>query len=147
MSRRVGMPVFAFTCISLFLSGCHKEPMPEFAPVEGVVRINGKPEPRVTVRFTADPEKGNGFAAFGAGTTDNQGKYTLKWQYKDKEGDGAPVGWHRVTLFDTKVGLTQPGQVPKPSAVPYTYGNSATTPLVYEVKAGELQKIDLDVKK
>ena len=111
------------------------------------MRINGKPETGITVRFTPDPEKGNGFPAFASGTTDAQGKYTLKFEFRDKEGAGAPVGWHRVTLFDTKVGFTPPGALPKPSAVPHIYTNSSTTPFVFEVKAGDLQKIDLAVKK
>jgi hypothetical protein len=38
------------------------------------------------------------------------------------------------------------GNPPKISAIPPKYGNSATSPLVVEVKAGD-NKIDLDVKK
>jgi len=147
MSRSFGMRFCALVFALLVLSGCRKDPAPEFAPVEGVVRINGKPEVGVAVRFTPDPQKGNGFPAFATGTTDNQGKYTLKFEFRDKEGVGAPVGWHRATLIDTKVGYTPQGKPPKPSAVPYTYSNTSTSPLVVEVKAGDLQKIDLDVKK
>ena len=137
--------------LTILVSGCGGEPRPEFALVEGVVRINGKPDRGVTVRFTPDPEKGNGLPAFATGTTDEQGKYLLKYEFRGEEGTGAPVGWHRASLVDTKVGYTPQGQMPKPSSVPYIYSNSSTTPLVVEVKVevnpGEPQKIDLDVKK
>jgi hypothetical protein len=128
------------------VSGC-REPGPEFALVTGVVRINGKPDRGLLVRFSPDTDKGNVFPAFASGTTDEQGKYTLQYEYQGAEGEGAPVGWHRVTIIDTKVGYTPQGQTSKPSAVPYTYSNVSNTPLVVEVKAGEPQTIDLDVKK
>jgi hypothetical protein len=131
---------------ALFLSGC-SEPSPEFAPVTGVVRINGKPERGLLVRFSPDPEKGNNMPAVASATTDDQGNYTLKYEFRGQEGDGAPVGWHRVSVSDTKVGVTLQGQRPKPSAVPYVYGRHTSTPFVFEVKAGEQNKIDLEVKK
>jgi len=99
------------------------------------------------VNYSPDAEKGNRLPAFATGKTDEQGKYTLNYEYRGKEGTGAPVGWHRVALVDSKVGFTPQGQEPKPSSVPYVYSNVSTTPLVVEVKAGELQTIDLDVKK
>ena len=139
------MVVCAFSIATLV--SCHREQGPDFAPVEGVVRINGRPERGLWVRYSPDAEKGNGLPAFATGKTDEQGKYTLKYEYRGKEGAGAPVGWHRVSLIDSKVGLTPQGQAPKPSSVPYEYGSVSTTPLIIEVKAGELQTIDLDVKK
>jgi hypothetical protein len=128
------------------LIGCHREKQPEFAPVQGVVRINGRPEPGLLVRFSPDGEKGNGLPAFASGKTDEQGKYTMSYEYRGTEGVGAPVGWQRATVVDSKVGITPQGQVPKPSAVPYSYGSISTTPLVVEVKAG-VNTLDLDVKK
>jgi hypothetical protein len=99
------------------------------------------------IRFAPDPEKGNGLPAFASGRTDEEGKYTLKYEYRGKEGIGAPVGWYRVTIIDSKVGATPQGQEPKPSSIPYTYSSVSSTPFVVEVKAGESQTIDLDVKK
>jgi hypothetical protein len=146
MSHRSSMAVCALLFTTL-VAGCGGEPAPEFSPVEGVVRINGKADRGLLVRFSPDPEKGNGLPAVASGTTDEQGKYTLKYEFRGEEGTGAPVGWHRVTVLDTKVGYTPQGQQPKPSAVPYQYGSVSATPLVVEVKAGDLQTIDLDVKK
>jgi hypothetical protein len=145
MSFRSSMTVCAL-CFVTLLSGC-REQGPEFAPVEGVVRINGKPDRGLLVRFSPDPEKGNGLPAVASGTTDEQGKYTLQYEYQGKEGMGAPVGWHRVTIIDTKVGHTPQGQQSRPSSVPYAYSNVSTTPLVAEVKAGEPQPVDLEVTK
>src|SRR5262245_49333742 len=130
MSRRSQLAASAFFLVTLV--SCSGEKGPEFAPVQGVVRINGKPEPGLLVRLSPDGDKGNGLPAFASGKTDDQGKYTLNYEYKGKEGVGAPVGWHRVTLADSKVGFTPQGQMPKPSAVPYAY-SVATTPLIVEV--------------
>jgi hypothetical protein len=128
------------------MSGC-REKGPGFAPVLGVVRINGQPERGLLVRLSPDAGRGNGLPAFATGKTDDQGKYALKYEYKGKEGIGAPVGWYRVTIIDSKIGFTPQGQEPKPSSIPYSYASASTTPLLIEVKPGELQTIDLDVKK
>jgi hypothetical protein len=133
-------------CIAIGLAGCHSGPKVEFANVQGVVRVNGRPQRGAAVQFSPDREKGNGLPILANGTSDDQGKYTLKYGYQGKIGDGAPVGWQRVTVTDTTVGVTPQGQDPKPSAIPMAYGAPATTPLLVEVKAGD-NTIDLDVKK
>ncbi len=146
MSHRSSIAVCAFFFVTL-VSGCGGGPELEFAAVEGVVRVNGRADRGLLVRFSPDPEKGNGLPAVASGTTDEQGKYALKYEYQSTEGTGAPVGWHRVTILDTKVGYTPQGQQPRPSSVPYQYSSTSATPLVVEVKPGEPQTIDLDVKK
>ena len=143
MSRRSAIGITALS-LALALSGCGGEPSPEFAPVSGVVRINGRPQPRLMLRFSPDPEKGNGLPARATGTSDEQGQYTLKYEFRGEEGDGAPVGWHRVSVIDTSVGHTPQGQQPKPSAVPHQYSNPSTTPILKEVISGE-QTIDIDI--
>ncbi len=126
--------------------GCGRTKGPEIAMVHGVVRVNGSPERGLFVSFSPDPQKGNGMPAFASGKTDEQGKYTLKYEYRGKEGLGAPVGWQRATIIDSKVGVAPQGQQPKPSWIPSSYRNFMTTPLVVEVKPGD-NSIDLDVKK
>jgi hypothetical protein len=133
-------------CIAVGLAGCHSGPKVEFGSVQGVVRVNGRPQRGAAVQFSPDREKGNGLPILANGTSDDQGKYTLKYSYQGKIGDGAPVGWQRVSVTDTTVGVTPQGQDPKPSAIPMVYGAPATTPLLVEVKAGD-NTIDLDVKK
>ena len=145
MSRRSSIGICVIF-LATMLSGCGSEPGPEFAPVAGVVRINGRPHPKLLVRFSPDPEKGNGLPAVASGTSDAQGKYTLNYEFRGEEGTGAPVGWHRVSVIDTSVGHTPQGQMPKPSAVPYQYSTPSTTPLAKEVKPGE-QTIDIDISR
>jgi len=145
MSRRSILSLCA-VCLAAIATGCDGEPSPDFAPVAGVVRINGKPQPKLLVRFSPDPEKGNGLPAVATGTSDAQGKYTLKYEFRGEEGAGAPVGWHRVSVVDTSVGHTPQGQMPKPSAVPLQYSNPATSPLTKEVKPGD-QMIDIDISR
>jgi hypothetical protein len=145
MSRLLSLGICAF-CFVAMISGCGDEPGPDFAPVTGVVKINGRPQRALLLRFTPDPEKGNGLPAVATGTSDAEGKYTLKYEFRGEEGTGAPVGWHRVSVIDTSVGHTPQGQQPKPSAVPYQYSNPSTTPLTKEVKPGD-QTINIEISR
>lgn len=143
MSRIFGTGV----CLLLLLvvSGCGGKPMPETAPVQGVVRLNGKPQKGLMVRFLPDPEQGNDTSFYATGITDEQGKYVMEYEYEGKQGQGAAVGWHRVIVADT-LGYAAPGQPPKPPLISYDYASPASSPLRAEVKPGE-QTIDFDVKK
>jgi hypothetical protein len=133
-------------CITAALAGCNRGPSIEFGKVQGTVRINGKPQRGATVQFTPDAGKGNGLPIFAGGTSDDQGKYTLKYGHEGTIGEGAPVGWFRVTVIDSTIPVPPPGQEPRPSAVPLVYGLPSKTPLLQEVKAGD-NTIDLDLKK
>jgi len=132
--------------IAICVSGCQKGPSVDFGTVKGIVKVNGKPQRGAMVQFSPDREKGPNVPVIANGTSDDQGSYTLKYSYKGKIGDGAPVGWHRVAVIDTTVGATPQGQEPKPAAVPLVYNAPGTTPILVEVKAGE-NSIDLEVKK
>jgi hypothetical protein len=145
MSRRSNIGICAL-CLAAILSGCGGEPRPELGRVSGVVKINGRPQPKLLVRFAPDAEKGNGLAATATGTSDAEGKYSLKYEFRGEEGEGAPVGWHRVSVIDTAVGHTPQGQQPKPSAVPYQYSNPSKSPITKEVKPGD-QTIDIDISR
>src|SRR5262245_7328863 len=127
---------------ALSIVGCRggAEPL-DTGNVQGVIRVNGKPQPSLRVRFMPDREKGNGKPAFATGFTDQQGKYTLTYEYHNKEAPGAPVGWNRVVLDDT---TRKPGQ--PWTLFPQTYSSPTETPLVYEVKPGD-NTIDIDVPK
>jgi len=138
--------IFVGTGMVICVAGCNSGPKVEFGTVHGTVKVSGTAQRGALVQFSPDREKGNGVPAFGNGTSDAQGNYTLKYSYQNKTGEGAPVGWHRVTLIDTTVGVTPQGQEPKPSAIPFSYGTPAKTPLLVEVKPGD-NKIDLEVKK
>jgi hypothetical protein len=76
------------------LTGCG--PRYKLTPVEGVVKIGGRPAANISVQFLPDAQKGaRGPTSFG--TTDAQGKFRLKTQ--DGQ-DGAVVGPHLVLLAD-----------------------------------------------
>jgi len=142
------MPRFSlFDCcaflLTLLLVGCG-EPLPEFGEVEGVVLVKGKPQRGLLVRFMPDPQRGNDLPINAAGETDAEGKYQLQYFYKDAEGMGAPVGWHRVLIEDTSLSRVPQGAARPPELIPRSYSNPTTTPLQKEVKPGE-QTIDFDI--
>src|SRR4051794_37230804 len=144
MRLTLSLFIVLFTC-GLGATGCTKKPQPEIGQVDGVVRVNGKPQGRLLVRFLPDPAKGNKWPINATGKTDAQGKYTLAYSYDGKDGAGAPVGWHRVLIEDTALSGVPQGQTPPPPLVPPTYNSPASTPLDKEVKPGA-QTIDLDAK-
>ena len=76
----------------LATAGCAQKPkgMPDLAPVTGVVTMDGKPLPRVTVAFTNDA---NGQVSFGG--TDDSGKFELMYSGGHK---GASIGMNTVRI-------------------------------------------------
>jgi hypothetical protein len=123
--------------------GCG-EKLPEFGPVEGIVRIKGKPKSGILVRFLPDPAKGNDLPINASGLTDASGKYQLRYAFKELDGLGAPVGWHRVVVEDSSLSSIPQGAPIPPRIIPIAYNSPATTPLAFEVKA-EPQTIDLEI--
>jgi len=130
----------------LIITGCGEKPI-EFGDVSGVVRVGGKAQAGLLVRFLPEPEKGKKELPINStGKTDAQGKYTLTHVMDGQEGPGAPIGWHRVIIEDASRGPTPQGQTPPPPLVSSTYASPASTPLKKEVKAGA-QTIDLEATK
>jgi hypothetical protein len=125
------------------LAGCG-EKLPEFGPVEGIVRIKGKPKSGILVRFLPDPAKGNELPYNSSGLTDASGKYQLRYAFKDVSGVGAPVGWHRVVVEDSSLSSIPQGAPIPPRIIPVAYNSPATTPLAFEV-AVEPQTIDINI--
>ncbi len=72
------------------IAGCETS---EFAPVEGIVTLGGKPLANAVVMLA--PVRGNGPGPF-VGTTDNEGHYTLG--PKDNPGAGAGVGEYSIII-------------------------------------------------
>jgi hypothetical protein len=136
---------YLLLCLCVLFAGCG-EAAPEAGLVTGVVRVNGRTHRGLLVRFLPDPDKGNSLAVNATGTTDEQGKYTLKHVYDGEETAGAPIGWHRVLVEDASRPPVRQGQQPPPPLIPPAYNSPATTPLSKEIKPGE-QTIDIDVKR
>jgi hypothetical protein len=156
--RRAAATSFVFTArkpaqraavLALLLAvaalGCGKKP-PEFGQVEGIVRVKGKAQGRLLIRFLPDPWKCNNSPINSTGTSDAQGKFTLEHIYDGQPGPGAPVGWHRVVVEDKSRGPTPQGQTPPPPLISMEYCSPGTTPLLKEVKPGA-QTIELDIDK
>jgi hypothetical protein len=71
-------------------------PPAKFAPVSGVVTMNGKPLVGATVSFLPEPIKGSTEAPVtSSGKTNDKGEYTLQ---TGSGQDGALVGKHKVTI-------------------------------------------------
>lgn len=113
----------------------------ETANVSGVVKLDGKPLSLGLVIFT--PELGR--AATGPIQAD--GSYTLGTY---KPGDGALVGKHCVTVLarEESAGGTAGSPLVHrggKSLIPLLYGDSAKSPLRYEVKPGQANVYSIDL--
>jgi hypothetical protein len=134
----------AAACLAALLAagGCGGEPGPEFGTVSGRVVVKGQPAAKVRVEFHPDTDaKTTGPSSVGE--TDGDGRYTLGYATKARTGAGAVVGRHRVVLQDLRMAESETGQ-----GVPVRFGKDyssvLSTPLSFEVKAGE-QTIDIPV--
>lgn len=129
---------------SLLLSAGCAEPLPEFGQVEGVVTVKGKPQKGLIITFMPDPAAGNDWPFNASGKTDDQGKYILLYAHKGMEGPGAPTGWNRATIQDTRYASIPQGAPLPPRLFSTDYSGAATTPLKYEVKPGP-QTINIEL--
>jgi hypothetical protein len=129
-------------CTALaLLAGCAKPR--EFAEVEGVVTMNGKPLEGIEVLFLPDPEFGNA-GNTSIGLTDRQGRYRIH-NDRDKK-DGTVLGIHRVLLIDSYANTDPAGLANKPSRIPTHYAEAGSTPLKnVEIKTGK-QELNFEVK-
>lgn len=117
----------------LGLAGCGGEPTYAMTPVEGVVKLDGKPAANVSVQFMPDVMRG-GKGPTSAGESGPDGRFTLK-TYDGK--DGAVVGPHLMVLFDLDEERPEQGQPRrKPIRLDARYAMSANG-LPVEVKPGQ----------
>lgn len=141
MNRRC---LLALAVCHLFLiSGCSK-PTPEFGQVTGKVLVNGKPVSKLLVRFLPMPSEGNDWPINAQGVTDDEGNYVLEYYFDEKQGKGAPIGWHRVLIEDTTLASIPQGEAPPPERIPKMYANPSNSKLKEEVSIGEQTK-DFDL--
>lgn len=139
IDARVRVLVIVLLILTLPSAGCHSEP--EFAEVEGVVTLNGKPLSNVEVVFLPDPELGTS-GPRAASYTDEHGRYRLRCERPEKIG--TVIGSHRVCIHDItaipdppdlasedahSALSTAPAGPPRKSRVPLEYGDVSRTPL------------------
>lgn len=135
----VSRAALAAACLaSLALLGGCGEPRPRTAPVRGAITYRGAPVPHGTVMF----QPAHGPAATGE---IRKGHYVLMTY---REGDGAVLGSHRVTVIALE---DQSGRLPEdrsplpPALVPLEYSFPDRSGLTAEVVDGP-NVIDFDLK-
>ncbi len=107
---------------------------PRLAKAKGVIKLNGKPLGNVGVTFFPT----SGPPAFG--NTNDQGEFVLM---TIRPGDGAAVGTHRVTLGKAEEGSSEKAAA---ALIPAKYGFPDQSGLTAEVKEGEANAFEFDIK-
>jgi hypothetical protein len=126
----------------------------KFAPVSGVVTLNGKPLANASVSFIPEsPKDATEALPASAGKTNEKGEYTLETMTGKT---GALVGKHKVMISiqatevqdrDTrppKESRPRGGGPPMEEKIPTRY-NSATT-LTFDVPSGGTDQANFDLK-
>jgi hypothetical protein len=122
----------------LMLAGCGRSG-PALSPVEGVIKLNGKPVDNIVIQL--EPENwpaGTPRMSFTA-VSDAQGRFVLK------SGDGRPgvaAGQYKVYLIDNNLSTddepdTPGARRPAASRILPIYMSPATSPLTLTVEAGK----------
>lgn len=148
MSRHWLFAVCAAVAFAVPLSGCGGGSGLKFQKVSGVVTFEGQPLTKGNVQFTPDSSKGTrGPMATGAIGPD--GKFTLT---TTNPGDGAQVGFYRVSVNCWEEGAPFDPNNPKPppppkSLIPERYADDSTSGLTAEVKAGAANEFTFELKK
>jgi hypothetical protein len=138
MIRRVVLRICLFC---LVLAGCrYRAELPPMAPVTGKVTLDGAQLPGGMVQFIPDASRGNKGAS-GVGVIDGQGHYEI---FTAGER-GAILGHHQIAVIsEEKVDMSETSYAP--SLIPRRYNKPATSGLRVEVKAGENNVVDLELR-
>lgn len=148
MSRQWLLALCAAVAFAVPMSGCGGGSGLKLQKVSGVVTFDGKPLTKGNVQFTPDGSKGTrGPMATGAIGPD--GRFTLT---TTTSGDGAPVGFYRVTVNCWDEGAPFDPKNPKPptparSLIPERYTDDNASGLTAEVKAGAKNEFTFELKK
>ena len=120
--------------VLLFTTGCGRPAgQPDLGTVTGIVKLDGKPLPKVNVMF--GPVSGRP----SVGVTNAEGKYELSYLDRTK---GAKVGSHIVSITTWYLEEDSPEALNTPEKIPNIY-NTKTT-LKAEVKPGK-NEINFDL--
>ena len=125
MPRTRNLFLLGSLLLGLALSGCGPR-NPATAKVEGVVTLDGEPIEGAAVVFT--PSDGR----MATGATDSSGRFILS---TFKQGDGAVLGQHRVTVsksIEQSRGAGEEGELI--FITPRKYADPKTSPLTCEVQ-------------
>jgi hypothetical protein len=90
--------LFPALLLSLVSLGCGETGASSLVPVSGRVMMDNKPLAHATVQFSPVGKPGGEIGPFALGTTDAEGRYTLKTVIKGKDFEGAAPGKHHVQI-------------------------------------------------
>ncbi|HMC10909.1 MAG TPA: hypothetical protein VKH44_06450 [Pirellulaceae bacterium] len=141
---------WAAAALLVAFAGC--ESGARYAPVSGVVKINGKPYGKAVVRFqpmggTDNPNPGQGSAAY----TDENGRYVLQ---SDDLNNGAVVGKHLVRIMTKGANVvgadptqTSPdGPAPRRDIDPIPPEWNSQSQQTFDVPPSGTDKADFDIQ-
>jgi hypothetical protein len=130
-------------------AGCDSGP--RFAPVSGVIKINGQPYGKAVVSFqpiggVENPNPGRGSSAY----TDESGRYVLK----SDEKNGAVVGKHRVMIMTKGADVvgadptksSPDGPAPRRGIDPIGPEWNSQSDKTFDVPPGGTDKADFDIQ-
>ena len=130
--------------VVFFVAGCNRSDA-DIAPVEGIVRLDGKPLSRGVVRFT--PQAGRS----ASGQIASNGTFVLGTY---SPNDGARIGKHRVTIFAAKeepkkdrlITYDETASSPEnASLIPLHYGSAEFSGLEFDVEPGKSNHAEFDL--
>jgi hypothetical protein len=127
-----GRTILGLACV-LGLCGCG--PRIDVVPVEGTVKLNGKPLAGVEVRFAPETDPDAASAPFSRAFTDANGHFNLEC---DNKKPGAVTGKHVVIVRRLKERPDPANPKPPPPSgppIPAPYQSFTSTPLFVVVKA------------
>jgi hypothetical protein len=122
--RKTFVVALVCACLAAPLGGCDGV---KRVPVTGAVTLDGQPLQGGVLLFHPNESKGNTNRASCTGPVKN-GRYTLVTSgvTRDETGQGAPLGWYKVTLINDLPGTPEIKVHPK-------YLKPETTPLEIEI--------------
>jgi hypothetical protein len=147
-ARRTWLPLLLVS--SIWMAACGGSGVAT-VPAEGTVTFKGQPLAKGQVQLLpetppAAPPAGSAEAAptpTPVGAIDN-GKFALSTLV---DGDGAPPGKYRVSVFSYTDVTLRDGTVVKKSNIPERYSSQETSGLVVEIPAAGNRDIKLDLVK
>ena len=120
----------------LATAGCSSEPAISTAPVTGRITLDGAPLPCGEIGFLPDSNKGTA-GPMGTGVIGEDGRYEIRTAGQN----GALVGWHKIRIV-----AVDKTKEDTPWIIPIAYGYPDKSGLTAEVKAGEKNTCDFDLK-
>lgn len=112
------------------LAGCGEDDRIPVHPASGLVSVDGRPVGGVEVRLYPDDRPGDLDAPRPYATTDDDGRFVLG---TFGDGDGAPAGSYRITLFWPDV---PPGPTPPNDRLGGRYANPEQTDFRADIAEG-----------